>query len=65
MKKNIFSLMTVLSIAICPILGWGGGSGETTVVEAPAEDTGGAMDDISDEDYNEAMNQSLADESDE
>ena len=56
MRIKFFALLTVLSIATLPLMGCGGGSGETSVVEAPAEDTGGAMEGISDEDYNAQMN---------
>lgn len=56
MKLNFFALLTLLSIATFPLMGCGGGGGENTVVEAPAEDAGGAMEGISDEEYDAEMN---------
>ena len=58
MKKNWFCLLVIAAVAVCPMVGCGG-SDEPTVVEAPTDttDDGSAMDGMSDDEYNDAMNE--------
>ena len=54
MKKLGFAFVAALSLSLCAFSGCG--KGENKVIEAPpAEDTGGAMEGMDDDEYNKEM----------
>ncbi len=62
MKRFAFALIAGLSLSAVSMTGCGGG-GESKVIEAPpAESTDGAMEGMSEEEYNAAMEKSMSEQ---